>query len=416
MSQEEDVAYLSDLKYIRDEVDSIEGLLPEGVSETNKLADRNFVNNQVATNSANYISYYDETTGTNGPFPTLQALQEYSGPLTNNDYAFVATTDASGDTIYTRYKYNADEEQWGEEYVIHNPTFSANQWDAINSGINSEKVEKLDGIESGAQKNVGKEFTAEEKDKLSGIAEHANNYTLPIASDKTLGGIKVGKWLSIREDGTLDSEAPPVDISGKLDSTSVAPAFSPSLTYELDEYVTYNGKLYICTDPVVSPGEWTGNANWGEANMTSPDATLDISNSGQLKVIGADGGIMWAQGYDLAAESSSTIRCRKINLFTFADGASSQAFSMPTPDDGKVGDLILDVDNSANSSAAEISITGLDLQFSIVVRQGESLTEMLYFEAGEMAELYFTQTSFRVNGLPTWKCIKQIVENGGAQT
>jgi hypothetical protein len=38
---------------------------------------------------------------------------------------------------------------------------------------------------------------------------------------------------------------------------------------------------------------------------------------------------------------------------------------------------------------------------------------MLSFAAGEMAELYFTQTAFKVNNLPTWKLVKQTVENGG---
>ena len=41
------------------------------------------------------------------------------------------------------------------------------------------------------------DFTAAYKSKLDGIANNANNYSLPTASASTLGGIKVGSGLSI---------------------------------------------------------------------------------------------------------------------------------------------------------------------------------------------------------------------------
>lgn len=43
------------------------------------------------------------------------------------------------------------------------------------------------------------DFTNEEKSKLQGISENANNYTLPTASTETLGGVKVGAGLRINE-------------------------------------------------------------------------------------------------------------------------------------------------------------------------------------------------------------------------
>ena len=44
-----------------------------------------------------------------------------------------------------------------------------------------------------------------------------NSYTLPIASDTTLGGIKVGNNLSIEQDGTLNAQAAPTDIESLSD-------------------------------------------------------------------------------------------------------------------------------------------------------------------------------------------------------
>lgn len=63
-----------------------------------------------------------------------------------------------------------------------------------------KKVDKISG------KGLSTEdYTTDEKTKLAGIAEDANNYTLPTASAQKLGGIKVGTNLSIAADGTLNA-------------------------------------------------------------------------------------------------------------------------------------------------------------------------------------------------------------------
>lgn len=204
------------------------------------------------------------------------------------------------------------------------------------------------------------------------------------------------------------------DLLTKLDATSAASAFSASSTYAVGDHVTYNGGLYRCTTAVTTAGAWTGSANWTADTMTDPDAVLDITSQNQLRVVAKDGTLLWAQGYDLASTSSATLACDAVNNFTFADGATSQAFTLPTAPSGKVGDFGLDIDNSANASAVTMTLTGLDTTFSIVVPKGESLNDMLSIAAGELARFYITLSSFRVNNLPTWHIMKQVVENGGA--
>lgn len=130
------------------DISTIEGKIPSAATSSNQLADKNFVNSSVATNTAYYISDNGE------PFDSLADLEAYSGPLTNNDYAFVVGTDSAGNTTYTRYKYNADTGEWAEEYVLNNSSFTATQWGSINSGVTSDDVTKLAGIESGAEVNV----------------------------------------------------------------------------------------------------------------------------------------------------------------------------------------------------------------------------------------------------------------------
>lgn len=121
-------------------ISAISDLVPEQASSSNQLADKNFVNSSVATNTANYISNSGE------PFTSLAQLEAYSGTLTNNDYAFVVGTDATGNTTYTRYKYNASQQQWSEEYVLNNSSFTAAQWASINSGIVDSDVTKLNAL------------------------------------------------------------------------------------------------------------------------------------------------------------------------------------------------------------------------------------------------------------------------------
>lgn len=133
------------------DITTIEGKIPDQATSENKLADKNFVNSSIATNTAYYISDNGE------PFQSVADLEAYSGPLTNNDYAFVVGTDAAGNTTYTRYKYNAATNEWAEEYVLNNSSFTSDQWTAINSGATSELI---------AQITTNKNDIATKQDKL----------------------------------------------------------------------------------------------------------------------------------------------------------------------------------------------------------------------------------------------------------
>lgn len=61
----------------------------------------------------------------------------------------------------------------------------ANLLKEVNAKIDN-KVDKIEG--KGLSTN---DYTTEEKTKLAGIAENANNYSLPMATNLVLGGIKV---------------------------------------------------------------------------------------------------------------------------------------------------------------------------------------------------------------------------------
>lgn len=115
------------------DITAIEGKIPAQATAENQLADKNFVNSTVATNTANFI----------GTFNSVAELEAYSGTVTNNDYAFVATEDQAGNTLYDRYKYNANTQQWVFEYELNNSSFTAVQWAALNSGATATNIGQI---------------------------------------------------------------------------------------------------------------------------------------------------------------------------------------------------------------------------------------------------------------------------------
>lgn len=175
-------------------ITTIESKIPAQATAQNQLADKNFVNSSIATNTANFI----------GTFESLSDLEGYSGTVTNNDYAFVINsviTDNDSDwatfaaldvydktsltnfdyawvvngskfdlyrfniveqswdlraqdihkdtsllnTAYNRYKASVSESTvtWTFEYTLNNSSFTAAQWEAINSGITGTLVTQI---------------------------------------------------------------------------------------------------------------------------------------------------------------------------------------------------------------------------------------------------------------------------------
>ena len=119
----------------KNDIEDIQEVIPSAATSSNQLADKSFVNSTVATNTANFI----------GTFTSVADLETYSGTLTNNDYAFVETTDTAGNTLYDRYKYTTatTPASWQFEYELNNSSFTSTQWAAINSGANTTNIGQI---------------------------------------------------------------------------------------------------------------------------------------------------------------------------------------------------------------------------------------------------------------------------------
>lgn len=176
------------------DVADINAKIPNQASSSNQLADKNFVNSSIATNTANFIGTFESVTqlrayvGTvtnndyafvvneviqynGGDFPNVTTLNNYDKTtLTNGDYAWVvnaedstkydlyrfdiveqswvlrnAKIDKSADVLnifYNRYKATVSDSTvtWVYEYTLNNSSFTAEQWATINSGLTQSSV------------------------------------------------------------------------------------------------------------------------------------------------------------------------------------------------------------------------------------------------------------------------------------
>lgn len=128
LANETQQRYLAD-QALEGSIEGIEAVIPNQATTQNQLADKDFVNSSIATNTANFM----------GTFTSLAQIQAIQNP-TNNDYAFLETTDQAGNTLYSRYKYSADTQEWLFEYNLNNSSFTAEQWATINSGLTQQSV------------------------------------------------------------------------------------------------------------------------------------------------------------------------------------------------------------------------------------------------------------------------------------
>ncbi|MCM1009158.1 MAG: hypothetical protein NC485_14815, partial [Ruminococcus flavefaciens] len=121
-----------------------------------------FVNSSVASNTAYFKGTFDDLT-------ELETIAD----ATNNDYAFVISVDSDGNTVYNRYKYSNN--KWIFEYALNNSSFTANQWNTINSGITFDDIQELRSgkIDKINGKGLSTEdYTTADKQKLSTLENY----------------------------------------------------------------------------------------------------------------------------------------------------------------------------------------------------------------------------------------------------
>ena len=285
-------------------ISTINGLIPNDASTNNQLADKAFVNSSVATNTANFI----------GTFNSVEELEEYSGTLTNNDYAFVISEDSAGNTVYDRYKYTTatDPAGWIFEYELNNSSFTADLWAAINSKATEEKITQIT-----TNKNaIGtlSSLTTTDKTNLVGAINEVktaadgkvsevkiNNTsivsggvaTIPLATDNVIGAAKFGSGLSVSSGLVSVSAATTSQIDTKTNSNN--PIVPSNLDYAIKAGITTNTQTLTSAEKA-DARSWIGAISSSDipvqdvqinstSILSSGVANVPIAGSGTLGVV-----------------------------------------------------------------------------------------------------------------------------------
>jgi len=193
--------------------------------------------------------------------------------------------------------------------------------DGIESGATADQTaaEIRSLVESATDSNV---FTDADHTKLNGIATNANNYSLPLASSSTRGGVKVG----YTENGKnypveLSSEKMYVNVPWTDNNTTYSTATSSTLGLVKIGY-TENGKNY----PVeLSSGQMYVNVPW-----TDTDTNTTYSAGSGLSLSGTTFSHTDTSSQASVNNSGNTV-IQDVTLDTYGHvtGLTSKALSIP---------------------------------------------------------------------------------------
>lgn len=93
-------------------------------------------------------------------------------------------------------------------------------------------------------------------------------------SDATTAGNNATQALS--DAGAASTAAATADAKGAGALASIEAAFDSTTVYSVGQKVIYNSLLYVCSVAVVTPGPWTGSANWTRITV---DDQIDTANA-----------------------------------------------------------------------------------------------------------------------------------------
>lgn len=126
------------------------------------------------------------------------------------------------------------------------------------------------------------DYTTTEKTKLAGIAEGANNYSLPTASSSILGGIKVGSNLNMNN-GVLSG------IMSSTDKTKLN-GIAEGAQVNVIESIKVNGTAVTASEKAVNITVPTNNNQLtnGAGYQTASQVQALIASAGHLKRVKVD--------------------------------------------------------------------------------------------------------------------------------
>ena len=145
-------------KILSDAIEAILLLIPSAASALNKLVDMQTMNSSIATATASFKGTYNLVSDLHLTVDATHAqieaaLDALSLDADNNDYCFVQVpnTDTAPTEIKKTERYKFNGTNWAYEYDLNNSGFTSAQWNAINSGITTLLVSKLDALPTNSE-------------------------------------------------------------------------------------------------------------------------------------------------------------------------------------------------------------------------------------------------------------------------
>jgi len=255
---------------IHEKLTEITVLIPPAATGQNQLADKAYVDAIGERIEARYLSYTPDSSESDGmPFPTYDALQAAiaSGDFyyvnqkvspKNNDVVVVTADEnhlnPAEEPCTTRYRFIAElvedpvtheshwEGDWNFEYVINNSALNASQLAAINSGIDSTKVEAVWGTAPLYSSGGHLQDTNN---------PHSTTYTQTMQAenglDTTAAELQVlhGIQLTTDELNTLDGISTEAGVTVQSQLNDKIDRISPKYTQVQDPNYTISGKIAI---------------------------------------------------------------------------------------------------------------------------------------------------------------------------
>ena len=314
----------SALSVLSQGLSSIRLLIPSSASESNQLADKEFVNSSIASNTATFRG-------------TFEGVSYLPSGAKLNDYAFVIATDASGNPEYNRYKYTAS--GWVFEYTLNNSSFTAEQWSAITSGITANLVSLYSGHIAN-QSNPHSVTKAQiglgdvENIKLSSWGGSTNI--------TTLGAVTTGEWMASKiandylVNSTIQIGSTTVSLGGAIEALSGITSIS--LKGNNDAKLTYdNGAWHLSgnllVDGYITAGGVGSSSGSGGIDSAAMWALLGDATNEQINKTHISSAL---EGYQTIIPDLATIRNNAVNGNTaygyFSNGKLPYTSVSGTPD------------------------------------------------------------------------------------
>lgn len=122
------------------DISNIKKVIPNQANENNQLADKNFVNSTINSNTAFFIGNFNT-------YADLETWQnENPSKATNNDYAYINSDEKHNGEAW-RYQYVKKDNEvvgiWKAQFKVNDTPLTAEQLAAINSGATKETIDNL---------------------------------------------------------------------------------------------------------------------------------------------------------------------------------------------------------------------------------------------------------------------------------